>query len=77
MQYEQIDESHGTCHSFTLRHVSVVLLRPGPGGVTTPEATRLYIDATQSISQIRGRKEFRNSENKKKLDLVNILNGRS
>ena len=65
--YEQIDESHGTCHSFksfTLRHVSVILLRPGPGGVTTPEATRLYIDATQSISQIWGRKEFRNSENK-------------
>ena len=60
--------------SFTLRPVSVVLLRPGPGGVTTPEATRLYIDATQSISQIRGRKEFRNSENNE-LDLVKIFNG--
>lgn len=52
----------------------MILLRPGPGGVTTPEATRLYIDATQSISQIRDRKEFRNSENKE-LDLVKVLNG--
>ena len=60
--------SHVTCPSFCFGSFTLqvsVRLRPGPGGVTTPEATRLYIDATQSISQFQGRKEFRNSEKKK------------